>query len=90
MFNFVEAGQLLLAAGAALQVRDGAQLLQSLRDLLTDAEQRHAVGEQARQVVDQNRGALDETMQLLAAPIVQRCRCRQGVGTKKVRESATG
>ena len=74
MFNFAEASSLLLTADAAIQVSNAAMLAQTLGELFADAQRRHAAGDRARQVVEQNRGALDKTMRLLAAGIDSHCR----------------
>lgn len=58
MFNFAEAGRLLLEAGGAVQVRDAEELAAQADRLLHDAEQRKRMGENARRFVETGRGAL--------------------------------
>jgi 3-deoxy-D-manno-octulosonic-acid transferase len=65
VFNFAEVTQLLVARGAARQVRDAASLAAAVRELLQDADLRHAMGERGREVVDENRGALARLLGLL-------------------------
>jgi 3-deoxy-D-manno-octulosonic-acid transferase len=58
MSNFAEASQALLAAGAAWQVPDAAELAAKAQCLLADPARRRAMGRQGRAVVEENRGAL--------------------------------
>lgn len=63
MFNFTEAAELLLAADAATQVMDTAQLVEAVLRYAQDAPLRVSAGEQGQQVVAANRGALDVTLE---------------------------
>ena len=58
MFNFVEASERLLAAQAAWQIANAAELAVAVERLLTDPEQRQVAGQRGRAVVKQHRGAL--------------------------------
>ncbi len=62
MQNFAEIAGTFLAAGAAVQVRDEADLEQTLRHLLTDAGARARLGAAARGIVEANRGAGEKTL----------------------------
>ncbi len=64
-FNSEEIAQLLMAAGAALVVKDTGQLAQALTDLLDASERRTAMGAAGKAVLDTNRGALDRLLTLV-------------------------
>ena len=66
VFNFEEISRLLLEQGAARRVRDAEELAGVVEQLLRDANLRHSAGEQGRQAVERNRGAVDRVMQMLA------------------------
>jgi len=70
MFNFAAISALLVQSQAALQVDGPEDLAEKLVAWLGDAETRSRYGENGRQVVERNRGALDKLMgwveQLLA------------------------
>lgn len=66
LFNFVDISAALLAAGAARQVDDSTQLAQVVGELLADAGQRQAMGAAGRQLVADNRGALERLLQQIA------------------------
>jgi 3-deoxy-D-manno-octulosonic-acid transferase len=59
VFNFAEVSALLLARDGARRVRDAGELAQAVIALCADPNLRHRVGERGRQVVAENRGALD-------------------------------
>ncbi len=67
MFNFAAISQLLLRENAALPVRDVPALADSVVRLLRDAERRQVLGENARRVVEANRGALQRLMTIITA-----------------------
>jgi 3-deoxy-D-manno-octulosonic-acid transferase len=71
VFNFLEVARLLLERGAARQVRDAVGLAASVREILQDAELRHTMGERGREVVDENRGALECLLALLEPYVVR-------------------
>lgn len=58
MFNFTEAGERLLAAEAAWQIANAAELAVAVARLLADPERRQAAGQRGRAVVERHRGAL--------------------------------
>jgi len=58
MFNFSEAGERLLEAGAAWQIANAAELAVAVERLLADPERRQAAGRRGRAVVERHRGAL--------------------------------
>jgi 3-deoxy-D-manno-octulosonic-acid transferase len=63
--NFREAAALLESAGAALVVRDGAELGHELARLLGDAELRARLGEVGHETVAGRHGAVRETLDLI-------------------------
>ncbi len=65
MQNFAEIAEAFLAARAAVQVRDGQELEQTLRQLLTDADERARLGAAARKIVEANRGAREKTLAVI-------------------------
>lgn len=65
MFNFAEISRMLLAEDAALQVGSGAELAGVMARWLLDASERARIGENARNVVLRNRGALDRLLALI-------------------------
>jgi 3-deoxy-D-manno-octulosonic-acid transferase len=58
VFNFTEISRLLISAGACEQVESVTGLERTVRKWLGDANARHLAGEQGREVVERNRGAL--------------------------------
>jgi 3-deoxy-D-manno-octulosonic-acid transferase len=67
-FNFAEATQLAVDAGAAVQVADVAGLTASLRGLLGDAARREQMGKAGLLLMRQHEGATQRTLEL-----VRRC-----------------
>ncbi len=65
VFNFSRISRLLTDCGAARQVQNSDQLVQAAIELLTDANLRQSMGDLGRQVVEQNRGALEQVMLML-------------------------
>jgi 3-deoxy-D-manno-octulosonic-acid transferase len=65
MQNFADVARIFLDAGAAIQVRDEAELESVLRDLLASREQREALGRKASEVVERNRGAAGRSVSML-------------------------
>jgi len=65
MFNFEEITAMMVEAGAAVQVHSAGELTPAVRRLLQDANLRHSVGDRGRQVVEENRGAIDRLMVLI-------------------------
>ena len=67
MFNFEEISQLLMAAGAMEMMDDPAKLTETLVSLALDPQRRATMGDAGRRVVDQNRGAKERLVGVLAA-----------------------
>lgn len=67
MFNAEAARALLSEREAALQLGDAADLAVTVADLFRDAGRRERMGRAARQVVEENRGALRRFLDLLHA-----------------------
>ncbi len=67
MFNFTEASQLLLDADAGMRIDAPAGLAKNIDTLFEDGNRRSHMGEAGKQVVVNNRGALDRTMALITA-----------------------
>jgi len=66
MFNFSEAGRLLLENDAAKQVDDSDQLAKVVINYLLDVSLRQSSGERAIRVIKENSGALHRTTMLIA------------------------
>jgi 3-deoxy-D-manno-octulosonic-acid transferase len=64
-FNFAEITRLLVECEAAVQVADALELSDWLKRWLGDAAERARMGENARQAVERNRGALDRLIKLV-------------------------
>src|SRR6185437_10884147 len=69
-YNFEEASEGAIAAGAALRVADAQAALDAAASLSADAPRRHAMGEKARDFVAAHRGAIGHLMDWLA-PLVE-------------------
>ena len=65
MHNFQEIATVFTDAGAARQVGDADELLESLKQLLTSPEERAELGARAAQVVEDHRGAAGRTIALV-------------------------
>jgi 3-deoxy-D-manno-octulosonic-acid transferase len=65
MGNFQEEAQELITAGGALQVDEASALVPVLAGLLEEPRTREAMGQAARQVVEQGRGAAQRSLELL-------------------------
>ena len=65
VFNFAEICELLMQAGACVKVTDTDELLGILGRWLGDAHERHRVGQLGREVVENNRGALQSVMAMI-------------------------
>lgn len=64
-FNAQDIADLLLAAGAAIEVASAEQLARSVLELASDPARRQTMGAKGSEVVESNRGALDRVMQLI-------------------------
>jgi 3-deoxy-D-manno-octulosonic-acid transferase len=65
VFNFAAVSQILIEAGAAVQVADASVLADQVIAWLEDASRRAEVGERGRRVVERNRGALGRLLALI-------------------------
>ena len=65
--NFAEATRLAVAAGAAMQVRDGGGLAMELQRLLDNPEALHEMHSRCAGFVESNRGATDKSLQIIAS-----------------------
>jgi 3-deoxy-D-manno-octulosonic-acid transferase len=65
MKNFLGITQLMLDAGALVQVADSSELTRVLLELFDNVEQRTAMGQAGLDAVEQNQGALDCVAELL-------------------------
>jgi 3-deoxy-D-manno-octulosonic-acid transferase len=63
--NFVEISRAMLAAGAAMQVADVDALVTDVKALIKDPDTGVVMGEAGRQLVADNRGALDKLLRWL-------------------------
>ena len=66
MHNFQEIADQFRAEGALVEVRTSDDLAREVTSLLTDEVRRRSVGERARALVEENRGALAATVEALA------------------------
>lgn len=64
-YNFAEATQLAISAGAARQVPDGSALVMELQRLLTDPEALRNMREQCRIFIASNRGATGKSLSVI-------------------------
>lgn len=71
MKNFLAITQLMLDAGALVQVADSNELARVLLELFDSAEKRTTMGQAGLDVVDRNQGALDCVAQLLQQSLKQ-------------------
>jgi len=69
LFNFTEISELLLRADALVIVPDAPRLAETVLHYFTDVSARKQKGEQARQVVEANRGALAKHIDLISGII---------------------
>jgi len=69
MFHFEEIASMALDHGAGRQVRDTAELVDAVDEWLRDPVSRVAAGEAAKRLVAVNRGALERTLELIAATL---------------------
>jgi len=61
MTNFREIAAVFLANGAAVEVRNASDVAAFMKRMIDDAAARNDMGERARRVVEQNRGAAERT-----------------------------
>jgi 3-deoxy-D-manno-octulosonic-acid transferase len=63
--NFVLMSQLLIEAGGGRRVRDGEDLFETVKALLSDPEQSNRMGRKAKEFVETSKGALGRAMENL-------------------------
>ena len=63
MYNFAEATELALSAGAAIQVSDAAAAMRAARDLLRDANKRRQMADAGKKLCEAHRGATERHLQ---------------------------
>lgn len=66
LFNFMEISQRLIKAKAMIVVQNEKELAIEVQRLLSDEKARTSQGQRAKAVVEQNRGALEKLLQLIA------------------------
>lgn len=76
-WNFRDVVAQLLAREAAIVVRDGRELTGFVRDMLEHPERRLELGQRAQQLVEQQQGAADRTIELLDRLVINSA---QGAG----------
>lgn len=75
LFNFLEVSRCLLEAGGAVKIQDGRELGQAVIELLDAPHRRAQMGSQARQFVEQGRGALKRVADRLESLLAETGRC---------------
>ena len=65
VFNFAAVSQMLIDAGAAVQVANETELASQVGRWFADASGRAEAGENGRRVVEKNRGALQRLISLI-------------------------
>ncbi len=69
MFNFKAVAAAFLAADGAVQITEGDDMLSRVRMLLEDEKYRARLGENAKRVVEENRGATERNLKAIAGII---------------------
>ena len=65
VFNFEQIAQLFLEKDAAIQVDDADDLMKTISSLLLDDPKRQKLGENAKNLLEKHRGAIDRLMKLI-------------------------
>ena len=65
MQNFADISQSFLQRKGAVQVRDAKELESVLANLLADRPAREELGRRAREVVSENMGAIEKTVEMI-------------------------
>jgi 3-deoxy-D-manno-octulosonic-acid transferase len=65
MQNFADVARTLVTQRGAIQVRDAAELEQVIAGLLVDPERRKELGTRARNIVEENRGSVARTVDMI-------------------------
>jgi 3-deoxy-D-manno-octulosonic-acid transferase len=71
LFNFAEAARLLQEAQAMVIVSSADALAQAVVDFLQDADKRHEWGDRGKQVIYENRGALERHLKQIELLMLQ-------------------
>jgi 3-deoxy-D-manno-octulosonic-acid transferase len=72
MQNFADITRAFLHHQAAVQVKDPAELERTIADLLANAERRAALGRAALEVVSENHGAVERTVDMILPALASR------------------
>jgi 3-deoxy-D-manno-octulosonic-acid transferase len=72
LHNFEEISEALFEAGAALRVRDRAELEQAVSSLLSDARAREAMAESGSRLIEASRGASQRLVDIIDEMLVSR------------------
>jgi 3-deoxy-D-manno-octulosonic-acid transferase len=78
MFHFEEISAMALDRGAAFQVRDASELVDAVALLFDQPGLRQAAAQAAQTMLDDNRGALDRTVNLMTEHSFERLRAGAG------------
>lgn len=70
-FNFEAITEDAIKAGAAIRIQSAKELMEQANDLLSDTDKRQSMGQSARQFAEQQHGATERTVQLLA-PLIKK------------------
>lgn len=70
MYNFAEATQLAISAGAAFQIADAARLVIETQRLLQDADALQKMRGQCAKFIESNRGATEKSLKLIQQHLV--------------------
>jgi 3-deoxy-D-manno-octulosonic-acid transferase len=89
-FSFKETVEDLLRAEAAVEVADAAQLSSTLADLVGDSRRRALLGERAKRVVRQGRGATERNYAMLMPLLVSDARRLQAPAVDRTMPRASG
>jgi 3-deoxy-D-manno-octulosonic-acid transferase len=71
MQNFADIARIFLAKESVVQVRDAAELEKVLGELLADPQRRERLGRKAAEVVVENLGAVNRTVELIVEHLRQ-------------------
>ena len=71
MQNFADVARIFLAGNGAIQVQNTGELERTLAALLENPNRRQALGERAQQIVLENQGALERTVEMISRRIVK-------------------
>ena len=69
VFNFEQIAQLLLEKDAAIQVDDTDDLMKNISNLLLDDIEREKLGDNAKNLLEKHRGAVDRLIKLITPNI---------------------